>query len=286
MEYTILGKTGRKVSRIGYGGTVAGLKDYMKAFDPEEQKNKDQLIDAMQTAFRLGINYYDTAAAYGDGVSERIYGEALEPLPKEELFLATKVSITDGTGTRASLERSLRNLRRDYIDLIQIHGTNYTDEQCDAILSEGGMADVLQKAKEEGLVKHIGFTIECQNPALYRFIRSGRFDVMQIEYNLLFQHPYDPSWSCGSLYDAEEQKLGIACMRSVTSGIFQKWVQKVNPQNTFDYTPSLLQFVLSNPLIDVALLGMRRRATVEANVAIANDLNGRIDLSELHTRYV
>jgi len=286
MEYTTFGKTGRKVSRLGYGGTVAGLKNYMAEFDPEEEKNKDQLIDTMQTAYKLGINYFDTAAAYGGGVSEKIMGEALESIPASEIFLATKASPADAKTTRASLESSLKNLRRDSIDLIQIHGTDYSDAQCENILAKGGMLETLEKARDEGLVKYIGFTIECQNPALYKFIRSHRFDTMQIEYNLMFQHPYDPSWKSGSLYDAQEEGLGIAVMRTATSGIFQKWVQMVNPENTFDYTPALIQFVLSNPFVDVALIGMRKKSTLEKNIAICDDLSGRIDLDVLHSRYV
>ncbi|MDR3121600.1 MAG: aldo/keto reductase [Clostridiales bacterium] len=286
MEYTTLGKTGRKVSRLGYGGTVAGLKHYMREFDPEDQKSKETLIEALQTAHQLGVTYFDTAAAYGDGVSERIFGEALQGIPEDDIFLATKVSAGDAAKTRASLERSLKNLRRDRIDLIQIHGTNYSDELCDEMLGANGMAEELEKAKREGLVRYIGFTIECQNPALYRFIRSGRFDVMQIEYNLMFQHPYDPSWESGSLYDAEKQGLGVAVMRTATSGIFQRWIQEVNPANTFDYTPALIQLVLSNPLVDVALLGMRTADRVRANVAIVEDTEHRVDLNAIHTRYV
>ncbi|MDR1062015.1 MAG: aldo/keto reductase [Clostridiales bacterium] len=285
MEYAVLGGTGRKVSRLGYGGTIAGLKHYVHEFDPEDEKNKEILLEGIETAYGLGVTYFDTAAAYGDGVSERIFGEGLEKMPEDGIFLATKVSPGDAAQTRASLERSLKNLRRERIDLIQIHGTNYTDEMCDAMLGKNGMAEVLEKAKSEGLVRYIGFTIECQNPALYRFIRSGRFDVMQIEYNLMFQHPYDPSWGCGSLYDAESAKLGIAVMRTATSGIFQRWIQQANPANTFDYTPALIQLVLSNPLVDVALLGMRTAARVRSNVDIVNDAAHRIDLDAMHKRY-
>jgi aryl-alcohol dehydrogenase-like predicted oxidoreductase len=285
MEYTVLGKTGRKVSRVGYGGTLAGLKNYTHYFDPEDQQNKERLMEAILTAFKLGINYFDTAAGYGDGVSERVFGEALASIPKEEIFLATKAGFADAGKARASLERSLKNLRRDWIDLIQIHGSLYRDEQCDAILGPGGMAEALEKAREEGLVRHIGFSVECQNIPLYRFIRSGRFEVMQIQYNLLFQHPYDPSFNSGSLYEAEDRRMGIVTMRTLTSGIFQRWIQKVNPQNTFDYTPALLQFNLSNPLVDVALLGMFNADQVKANVAICEDLSSRIDIKDLHTRY-
>jgi aryl-alcohol dehydrogenase-like predicted oxidoreductase len=75
-------------------------------------------------------------------------------------------------------------------------------------------------------------------------------------------------------------------MRTVTSGLFQRWVKWVNPANTFDYTPALLQFVLSNPLVDVALVGMRDVEIVEANAAIVEDLAGRIDVAKLHEKYV
>ena len=286
MEYSVFGNTGRKVSRLGYGGTIAGLKNYIQSFDPEMQNIKEQIIEGLQTAHKLGINYFDTAAGYGNGVSEKIYGEALEHISAEDIFLATKVSPSNAGDTRRSLEQSLRNLRRGYIDLIQIHGSFYSNETCDFILEKGGMTDALEQARGEKLVKYIGFTIECQNPALYKFIESGRFDSMQVEYNFIFQHPYDPSFKCGSIYEAEKQKMGIISMRTVTSGTFQKWIQTVNPENSFDYTPALLQFVLSNPLVDVALVGMRNAAEVFANVNICNDLKSRINLGELHTRYV
>lgn len=80
--------------------------------------------------------------------------------------------------------------------------------------------------------------------------------------------------------------MGIATMRAPTSGIFQKWIRMVNPENTFDYTRALIQFVLSNPYVDVALVGMRTVERVIENVDICNDKKGRIDLNELHERYV
>ena len=240
----------------------------------------------MQTAYKLGINYFDTAAAYGNGASEKIFGEALEHIPAEDIFLATKVSPSNAREARLSLEQSLKNLRRGYIDLIQIHGDVYSNETCDAALAKGGMADALEQARREGLVKYIGFTAECQNPPLYKLIESGRFDSIQIQYNLLFQHPYDPSRKCGGIYEAELKNMGVSVMRAVTSGIFQKWIQTVNPENTFDYTPALLQFTLSNPLVDVALVGMRSVSEVTANVNICNNLGSRINLDSLHTRYV
>lgn len=286
MIYSTLGKTGRKVSRIGFGGATAGLKNYTGEFDPQQKKDRDSVIAAIRRAYELGINYFDTAAGYGDGASEQIFGEGLSGISAKEIFLATKASPAEPKKMRASLERSLKNLKRDYVDLIQIHGSYLSPQVGKEIFRSGGILEELKKAKDEGLVKHLGFSIECQNEVLYELIRCQEFDVMQIEYNLLFQHPYDPFFHCGSLYDAEEAKLGIVNMRTVTSGIFQKWLGWVNPGNTFDYNAALIQFVLSNPLIDVSLLGMRDVDIVEKNVATCNDLSGRIDLARLHERYL
>ena len=126
------------------------------------------------------------------------------------------------------------------------------------------MLEEMQRLKDEGLVGLTGFTTEDNDPAVYRFIAGGGFDAMQIGYNFLHQHPYDPTRPFGSLIEAKRRGMATVTMRTATSGTFQRWVQLVNPANTFDYTPALIQFVLSNPLVDVALVGMRDIATVEA----------------------
>jgi uncharacterized protein len=286
MEYTILGKTGRRVSRLGFGGAPAGLRNYLHPFDPDKPEDTAPIVAAIRRAVDLGVTYFDTAAGYGEGRSERLFGEALAGLDATELFLATKAGVTDGPGVRHSLESSLENLKRDAIDLLQIHGGFYTEDQVDRILARDGMLAEMEKMREEGLIRYLGFTSEGQNGPFYRLLESGRFDVMQVCYNFIFQHPYDPSRKAGSLCDAEARGLGIITMRSATSGIFQDWIRRVNPANTFDYTPALIQFQLSNPLVDVALVGMRHAFEVEANVRICDDLAGRIDLDALHQRYV
>jgi hypothetical protein len=286
MEYVRLGKTNAKVSKIGFGGAPAGMKNYLHAFDPAKKEDRKGIIEAIHTAIELGINYFDTAPAYGDGQGEEIFGEALQGVDPGKIFLATKMSIGDKDHVRGSMEASLKRLKRDSIDLMQIHGTSYSEEEADFVLKEGGMLDEMYRLREEGLVKFIGFTSEDQNPAVYRFIRSRRFDMMQICYNLIFQHPYDPVRKSGSLYEAEKVDMGVATMRSTTSMIFRKWIEKVNPNNTFDYTGALVQFVLSNPLIDVVLIGMRSVKRVVQNIEIYNNTSGRIDIDDLHNRFV
>ncbi len=286
MEHVRFGKTNAKVSRIGFGGAPAGLKNYLHAFDPAKEEDRKPIIDAIHKAVELGINYFDTAPAYGGGQGEEIFGEALQGVEPGKIFLATKMSVGDKDHVRSSMEASLRGLKRESIDLIQIHGTSFSDEEAEFILKDGGMLDEMYRLKEEGLVKFIGFTSEDQNSAVYRFIQSGRFDVMQMCYNLIFQHPYDPVRKSGSLYEAKKVDMGIATMRSTTSMIFRKWIEKVNPNNTFDYTGALVQFVLSNPLIDVVLIGMRNAERVVQNIAIYNNTSGRIDIDDLHHRFV
>jgi predicted aldo/keto reductase-like oxidoreductase len=286
MDYVRFGKTNVQVSRIGFGGAPAGLKNYLHAFDPAKEGDKKGIIEAIHKAIELGINYFDTAPAYGDGQGEEIFGDALQGVEPEKIFLATKISVGDKDDVRGSMEASLKRLRRDSIDLIQIHGTSFSDEEVKFILRDGGMLDEIYRLKEEGLVKFIGFTSEDQNPAVYRFIQSGRFDMMQICYNLIFQHPYDPVRKSGSLYEAKKVDMGIATMRPATSMIFRKWIEKVNPDNTFDYTGALIQFVLSNPLIEVVIIGMRSVKRVVQNIEIYNNTSGRIDIGELHHRFV
>lgn len=285
MEYVTLGRTGRQVSRLGFGGAPAGLRNYVRPFDPSLADAREGVLAALERAVDLGITYYDTAPGYGDGLSEELFGEALSGR-RERLFVATKCGLRQNESIRASLEGSLGRLRLDCVDLLQLHGTSWSDAQADAIMAPGGALDEMEALREEGLVRHLGFTSEDNNPALYRFIRSGRFEVMQICYHLLSQHPYEPTRPFGSLLEAEEQRMGIAAMRVTTSGRFQKWLRAANPGSDFNYTPALIQFVLSNPLVDVALIGMRSAGRVDQNVTIAEDVAGRIDLDELFAWYV
>lgn len=286
MEYVDFGMTGRKVSRIGFGGAVAGIKNYLRAHEPEEPDNQDLVLDAIQTALDSGINFFDTAPVYGDGLSEILFGIALKDVNSKDLFIASKVNSWGEVDVRRSVEESLTRMQRDHIDLIQIHGTTYSREQTQKILASKGIAEQLLRLKEEGLIGYVGFTSEDQNVAVYEMIDSGFFDTIQLCYNFIFQHPYDASRKCGTIYEAEKRGMGIVTMRSATSMIFQKWIKMVNPINTFDYTPSLIQFTLSNPMVDVVLISMSTPKRVLDNVVLCEDKSGRIDIDELHNTII
>ena len=289
LESTPLGRTNSTVSRIGFGGAPAGLTNYLDPFSPVDTDQREGVIAAIGRAVEVGINYFDTAAAYGTGESEKIFGERLAAAgimaERDDIYVATKVS-HDEPNPRESIERSLKNLRLDVIDLVQVHGTTYTPEARDQTLRKAGTLEVLEQARDEGLIRHIGFTTEDQNPPVYEFIASGRFDVMQTCYNLVFQHTYEPTRPFGPIYEADKAGMGIVTMRSLTASVFQRWMKAARPDDDFDYSPALLQFVLSNKLIDVALVGMRTPDEVDKNLAVLNDTENRIDLNDLHEKFV
>jgi aryl-alcohol dehydrogenase-like predicted oxidoreductase len=282
MRYQTLGRTGLRVSHLGFGGAPAGLANYVVRSDPDSPQQRRTMRQAIERALELGITYFDTAPGYGDGLSESIFGEALAGAA-DGVVIASKVGLWE-TDPQACIERSLVRLRRQRVDLVQLHGTSYTEEQADQVLRSGGVLDQLVKTRDRGLVRFIGLTSEDVNPPVWRMVQSGRFDILQVQYNLLFQHPWEPTRPFGIMLEAERRQMGIVTMRSATSGLFQRWMRLIDPDNTRDYTPELIRFVLSNRLIDVALVGMRSAAEVERNVAI--EALPPIDLAALHERFV
>ena len=286
MEYTQFGTTGRTVSRLGFGGAVAGLKDYLEKFDPADGESYRGVVEAIEAAYGLGVNFFDTAPGYGARISERMFGDGLRGVKPDSVFLSTKLSGKTADDAYRSAEESLKCLRRDYVDLIQIHGGSYGADQVRAIMADGGLLGGMEELKRQGLTRFIGFTTEDNNDAMYALMYSGRFDSVQMCYNFLYQHPYEPSRPFGSLFEAKKNGLGTITMRTATSDTFQRWIRMVNPGNEFDYTPHLIQYVLSNPLVDVALVGMRTKELVARNVEIADNMDGRINLDDVFKRYV
>lgn len=287
MQYRALGRTGLQVSEVGFGGAPAGLRNYLGTWEPADPEASEQIETAIDRAVELGITYFDTAPGYGGGLSETMFGRALKK-HRDRVVLATKLKATNEAETRRSVERSLERLQTDHLDLIQYHGGWYTDADVENILKPEGVLAGLRALRSEGVVRAIGFTTEGVNGAVSQLIATDEFDTVMVCYNLIFQHPYDPSRHAGLMYEAEARRMGIVVMRPLTSGTFQKWLSWIDPgiENRVDVAKALLSFVLSNPLVDVAIVGMRTVQEVEKNVAIADDQRARIDLDELHTRYV
>lgn len=211
MEYTVLGKTGARISRIGFGGAAAGLKNYLGRYDPEEESSKQEIYRALEIAIENGINYFDTAPGYGNGKSEIMFGHVLQYVNPTKVFLATKCSAfgdkpqDDFDHVMRSVEGSLKRLKRNYLDLLQLHGNSYTEADVSRLLAPHGSIEALEKLKKDGLIRFVGFTTEDNNKGMYDLFDTGRFDTVQMCYNFIFQHPYEPSRPFGSLYEAEKK---------------------------------------------------------------------------------
>ncbi len=286
MQYRTLGRTGLRVSEVGVGGAQFGIPNYMGRWDPYTEDAQRAVTATIHRALELGYNYFDTAPGYGNGRSEEMVGVALKG-HRDRAIIATKVS--DGQwlpdAIRASVESSLRRLQVDVIDLIQFHDGWYHPEQVDVILSRGGL-ETFERLRDEGKVRYIGFTAEGPSAGVERLIATGRFDTMQVRYNIMYQHPSDWENNEGIIRQAEAQGMGIILMRPMTSGVFQRLMAETLPGIDQEAVGRLLlNYVLSDPYVDVALIGMREPRWADVNNAISDDVASRLDLAALHYRF-
>ena len=285
MQTRILGRTGLEVSEVGIGCGAFGVRNYLRPWDPDAAPAQRRTNEMVHRALELGYNYFDTAPGYGR--SEEMAGIALQG-HREEVVLATKVSAGQWTPEqiRRSVEASLRRLRTDVIDVLQFHGGWFAGDEADQVLQRGGV-ETFRLLREEGKVRFLGFTTEGPSGGVERLIDSDAFDVMQVQYSLMYQHACDFEFDMGIMRQAEARNMGIVLMRPFTSGRFQKLMAMAFPRiPEEDVARLLLNYVLSNPLVDVALAGVRDVRAVEQNNAVSDDTASRIDLPALHNPWV
>ncbi len=270
------GRTGLQVTRLALGGYPFGGVNRARDWDPFTEWGRAVAVETVHAALEAGINYIDTAPSYGDGNSESIIGEATHDR-RERFVLATKVSYNNLSPKEviASVEASARRLRTDVIDVIQFHGGLYTQAQVDHIL-RGGLLDALISLRTRGLVRFLGFTVE--EPLTARpLVASGAFDVIQVRYNLIHQGA-----ALHVLNEATTADMGIATMRTMTSGIFQRLASYLVPQRPEEELYELtLKFVLSDSRVHLPIVGMRWPEEVERNVALVNSFMPPFDVAEL-----
>jgi aryl-alcohol dehydrogenase-like predicted oxidoreductase len=190
MKNRTFGRTGLQVSQVVFGaGFVGGI--IVLADDDTKRRVLRRALDA-------GINWIDTAPLYGQGRSEEALGWLLAEV-KEKPYLSTKVRLDLGKladipgEIEKSVHESLRRLKRDSADLLQLHnqigaktGSGVLGAiSLDDVLKKGGVADGLEKMREQGLTRFIGLTALGEAPSIVRAIDTGRFDSAQVYYNLL-----------------------------------------------------------------------------------------------------
>ncbi|HWD69394.1 MAG TPA: aldo/keto reductase [Solirubrobacteraceae bacterium] len=214
LETTKLGATGMDITRIGFGAWAIGGGGWEFGWGPQED---DASVEAIQHAFELGVNWIDTAAAYGFGHSEEVVGRALQGLDDARPYVFTKCSLLEGAGrtVRHSLERdsvlaeaeaSLHRLQVDAIDLYQIHWPNPEGD-----IDEGWSA--LAELKEQGLVRHIGvsnFSVE----QLRQVSEIAPVETLQPPYSLVAR-----GIEAELLPYAEQEGIGVIAYSPMASGL-------------------------------------------------------------------
>ncbi|HZP84326.1 MAG TPA: aldo/keto reductase [Chthonomonadaceae bacterium] len=274
------GRTGLTVTRLGMGGYPFGGVNEAAGWNPFTPDGRRTAIATIRHALEQGLTYFDTAPGYGDGNSESIYGEALEGVTTS-YALATKCPWS-GIGAEeviASVEESLRRLRRETVDVVQFHGGMFTEADARHILEDGPM-DGLTRLREQGKVRFLGFTCEDPFTAL-PLLESGAFDVVQLRYNLLHFQAAEHA-----LPKAAERDVGVAVMRPMTSGILQRILRDLAPEWLAARDPYdvCLRFVLSDPRVHTALVGARWPEEVDRNVRLVQDFTPPLDLSQVPLR--
>lgn len=196
MQKQKLGKTDNHLSIIGFGGIV--VKDVTP-------RDADRIVGQ---AIERGINYFDVAPTYGN--AEERLGTALKPY-RDDVFLACKTTQRSAADAEKELQQSLVNLKTDYFDLYQLHGVSSVDE-VDQILGKGGALETVLKARNEGVIRHIGFSAHSEEAAL-KLLDSFAFDSVLFPINSV-------SWHKGNfgprLVDkAQSRGIGILALKSM-----------------------------------------------------------------------
>jgi aryl-alcohol dehydrogenase-like predicted oxidoreductase len=299
VKYRPLGRTGTEVSEIGYGAWGIGGSQWGGADD-------DESLQALHRAIDLGVNFIDTALAYGDGRSERLVGQVVRERP-ETVHVATKVPpknriwpAPDGVPAdevfpadyvRECAERSLANLGLERIDVLQFHV--WSDDWAD----QGTWRTAIDELRAEGKIAAFGISINDHQPSnALRLIATGALDTVQVIYNVFDQSPED------ELFPAcREHGVGVIARVPLDEGGLTGTIEPDTefPDGDFrsdyfrgdrrrevhdraaaiatdlgiateDLAEIALRFVLSEPTVSTVIPGMRSTRNVERNVAVSD----------------
>ncbi|MCC6354314.1 MAG: aldo/keto reductase [Verrucomicrobiae bacterium] len=231
-----LGRTGLDVPIIGFPGL--GLIH-------DDQATCTDLIHA---AIDAGVNYLDNAPAYGKGDSEIKMGIGLQGIPRDSYFLACKTKMRDAAGCTEELNRSLERHKTDHFDLYQLHCLMTADEVNQA-LGPGGAMEVILKAKEQGKIRHIGFSAHTTAAALAA-MRGFKFDTVM--FPISYVEYFKIGFGKEVLALAQEQGAAVLAIKPLAGGA---WAPDAKRTRKWWYRPiddpaeagMALRFTLSQP---------------------------------------
>jgi predicted aldo/keto reductase-like oxidoreductase len=260
-----LGKTGEKVTMLGLGGFHVGWTT---------EKDAQEVIEI---AMEGGVRFFDTAESYDNGGSEIRYGKYLVPKYREDIFIMSKSTATDGITAKKHLEGSLKRLKCDYINLWQVHSLQTPEDVDNRIKNE--VLEYFVKAKAEGKVKHIGFTGH-QNPFAHKQMldktaANDIFETVQMPINVIDSHFH--SFIKNVLPFAIDKNLGILAMKTLSDGRFfkeKKVLDKIEWESDDPIIPNYisvkeaLYFVWSLP-VSVLITGAENKELLREKIELS-----------------
>jgi aryl-alcohol dehydrogenase-like predicted oxidoreductase len=276
MQKRKLGRTGLDVSPIAIGGAAFSYVHSAMGWDPKSEEGRNVVYATLNTALDHGINYVDTAPAYGDGYSETLVGEVMKTR-RQDCVLASKVWYElDYQGVIDSVHASLNRLQTDHIDILQVHGRMYSPAEVEHVLN-GGPLDALLELRAAGTIGHIGITSE-EPWTVLPFLAHEAIEVYQIAYNIIYQ-----AAARHFLIEAGKANAGVVTMRTMTSGIFQREMSFLAPewQAAHDLYEVALKFVLSDSRVHAGIVGMRWPHEVEQNVRLLDGWEPPVDFATM-----
>ena len=243
-----LGLTGHDVPLFSLGGQAT----------LERSGTHDESIAIINRAIDLGVNYIDTAAAYGRGISQTYIGDVMATR-REEVFLATKTHNRTRDGSMRLLEESLRLLQTDHLDLWQLHNIS-RDEQLETIFGKNGAIEALQQGREEKIVRFLGITGHYNPNVIIRGINEFDFDCVLMALNpadknfLPFQEELLPL--------AKQKNMGVIGMKIPARG-------RVFRDGGVTTMKDAMSYVLTLDGVSTVIVGCDDVAQLEENISIA-----------------
>lgn len=222
MNYTELGLTGLRVSKLGLGGI------------PIQRTTQDKVTQVLKYLCDEGVNFIDTARAYT--VSEGYIGNALEALgARDKFIIATKSMARTKEAMEKDINESLRLLKTDYIDLYQLHNVRF-DADFDAIFCESGAITALKEAVKQGKIKHIGASAHTER-AFRRLLEYDEIETIMFPFNIVEQQGIE------AMKIARQRGVGFIAMKPLAGGSITNGRLAV-------------KYILQNPLCHIVIPGM------------------------------
>lgn len=245
MPMATLGKTGLKVSRY----TVGGYHMHVRG--------RDEAVRIIRRAIELGVNMFDSAWLYNDGASDEAYGAALTPAMRKNVYLMSKAHKYSRDEAMSQLEDTLRRMKTDYLDVWQCHQV-VTQKEVDQILGPNGSLEAFVKAKQQGKVRHIGFTGHADPAVHQRLLDSfNGWETVQHPVNLI--DPHYLSFIDSVLPNIRKKGLGLFAMKTNAMGPITR--------SNIATIQECLRFAWSQD-VDTVVSGAESVAQLEENVGV------------------